>query len=354
TSALPVLETDIGPPNMGLNLRQRYRFLFRVRLSGNRVACEFAHILSDGTGCMAFLKALLAEYFRILGVTSTPLPGDVRVGDTPSAEEHEDAYHRYYRPGVPPPGKQGQAYHIDSKLLPKGQYRVTCGVVSVEGLSAQAKSRGVSINDLVVAAYMDALITTRQAELDAGKKPRPVVSLEVPVNLRKFYPTKTLRNFSLFALPAIDLRPGGFSFDELVKRAHHLMRLEGDERRMATHVSRNARAGRSIMIRLVPVWLKDFFARLFFESMGEGMMSGMLSNLGPVSMPQELEAHIERFDFVGAPSTIIKTGASMLSWKGMAYISFHSLAQSRDVERLFFSRLAWLGLDVRVESSMEV
>lgn len=350
---VPVPQYDNGPPNMGFRLRHRGEFLFRVRVSGKRIACEFTHILSDGTGCFAFLKCLLIEYFRELGVASTLGPDDMAIGDEPDPAEYEDAYHRFYKPGVPGPGPVPQAYHIESRLMPVGEYRVTCGIMPVAALAAQAKARGVSITEFLVATYLHALIRIRQADVEAGRKPRPVVSLEVPVNMRKFYPTKTLRNFSLFALPSVDTRLGKWTFDELVAHVHHQLRIEADERRMATQIARNAGGGRKLIVRLFPLALKDFFAHLLFERLGEGMMSGMLSNLGPVSMPPEISPRIERFDFVGAPSKIIKTGASMLSWNGDAHVSFHSMAESREVERLFFSHLSSLGVPVRVECSME-
>ncbi len=349
----PVPEYDDGPPNLGFSLKRRNEFLFRVRVSGRRIACEFTHILSDGTGCFVFLKTLLRQYFRELGVESTPGPDDLDIDAEPDPSEYEDAYHRFYKPGVPTPGPVPQAFHLDSPLMPPDRYRVTCGIMPVEALLAQAKSRGVSLTEFLVAVYLDALVAIRTSLARTGRKLRPVVCMEVPVNMRKFYPTRTLRNFSLFALPSVDTRLGTWTFDELVEHVHHQLRIEAGERRMATQIARNAGGSRMLAVRLMPLVVKDFFAHLLFERLGEGMMSGMLSNLGPVVMPPELAGRIERFDFVGAPSKIIKTGASMLTWNGNAYISFHSMAVSRDVERLFFSRLASLGVPVRVECSME-
>ncbi|HEQ71193.1 MAG TPA: alcohol acetyltransferase, partial [Spirochaetia bacterium] len=42
-------------------------FPFRVRAFRNRVAMEFHHSLTDGTGGMIFVKALLAEYLALSG-----------------------------------------------------------------------------------------------------------------------------------------------------------------------------------------------------------------------------------------------------------------------------------------------
>lgn len=351
---LPKLEYDFGSPNTGISLKERNKFLFRVRLIENRLACEFSHILTDGTGAMIFLKTLLKAYFEELDIKSGFDGSSVKLEEGPSREEYEDAYQRFLKKDLPKVKRPVQAYHINSPLLAKGQYRVICGKLSVEELSKKSKNFGVSINDLLLAAYFSALYKARKQEIMEKKKhykdPKPLLSVEVPVNLRKFYKSKTLRNFSLFALPSMDARFGEISFEKLVKRVHHLMQLKGDEPSMAIQIQRNAGSIRKLPIRLTPLYIKDFFAKIFYNRLGEGMMSGLLSNLGPITIPKELEKHIARFDFIGAPSTIIKTGASVVSWGNTLYINFHSLAKSKDLEKYFFRCLSSLGLSIEIET----
>jgi len=356
---LPELEPDFGPANIGMSLKDKNRFLFRVRLRGNRIACEFSHILTDGTGAMIFLRTLVTAYFNELGVKAEPdsLPEWINLDEEPFQEEYEDAYQRFYKSSIPKVKNKPLAYHIKSELLPPGQYRVICGMIPVAELSLKAKTFGVSINDILVAAYFSALYKLRKSELSKtpvlGKKPKPLLSVEVPINLRKFYKTRTMRNFTLFALPSMDARFGEMDFEKLVKRVHYLMRLKGDEASMAIQIQRNAGSTRNLLVRMTPLVIKDFFARILFNRLGEGMMSGLISNIGPVSLPKELESHVKRIDFIGAPSTIMKTGASAISWNGMLYISFHSLAKSTELEKLFFRCLASLGLHIKVENKGE-
>ena len=41
--------------------------------------------------------------------------------------------------------------------------------------------------------------------------------IEVPVNMRNKLPSRTMRNFSLFVLPEIDVRLGTYTFEEILK-----------------------------------------------------------------------------------------------------------------------------------------
>jgi len=352
--ALPLPEADARDPGMDYDIRKRGRRLYRVRAFGARVACEFSHALTDGTGGMTFLKTLLAEYFRELGVDSSPMPDIFDVSARPDPAEYEDGYQRFYKPGVPPPEPLPKAFHMDAPLLPGFRYRITSGAMPFTELSAQAKARGATLNELLVAAYFEALLELRASYTGPrAKRARPVVSVEVPVNMRKHYPTRTLRNFSLFVLPSLDARLGTWSFDELVEFIHHYMKIENDERRIARQIARNAGGARNVLVRLVPLPLKDFFAKLLFSALGEALISGLVSNLGPVSLPPELAERVLGFDFIGAPSGNLMTNASVLSWKGEVKVVFGSRTDDRTVERLFFRRMRALGVPVRVDGNAE-
>ena len=50
------------------------------------------------------------------------------------------------------------------------------------------------------------------------------VRIAMPVNLRRFFPSKTLRNFITMVYPSIDPRLGDYTFEEIVTQVHHYMR----------------------------------------------------------------------------------------------------------------------------------
>jgi hypothetical protein len=56
-----------------------------------------------------------------------------------------------------------------------------------------------------------------------GQKP---VKVLLPVNLRKLFPSRTLRNFVLYSIPEMDPRLGDYSFPELCRLVHYHMGAE--------------------------------------------------------------------------------------------------------------------------------
>lgn len=348
------MSLDSGYPCMDFDLRKKGSQLVRVRVVRNSIACEFSHVLTDGSGGLIFVKALLVEYFRLLGLNPTLTELDFDPDSEPDPEEYEDAYQRFYKPGTPIPKPLPKVYHLRSPLLPPNQYRVTVGEIALDELLAQARSHKASITEFLSGVYLESLLRIRAAQPAAALRcSKPYISLEMPVNMRKFFPTKTLRNFSLFILPTIDTRLGPWSLDELISYVRRYMAMEHDPRYISQQISRNAGGGRKLAVRLIPLFVKNFFARLLFVVLGEALISGLLSNLGAVSLPQEIQAHVKSLSLVGAPSRTLKTHASFLSWNDTLYVAFGSLATSRELERLFFSRLASLGMGVRVHSNME-
>ncbi|HQG40238.1 MAG TPA: hypothetical protein PLV76_05065, partial [Spirochaetales bacterium] len=93
---------------------------------------------------------------------------------------------------------------------------------------------------------------------------------------------------------------------------------------------------------------------LFFSTLRQSLIATFISNLGAVTLPEEIAKHVGRFDFIPAPSADTKTNASCLSWQDTFYISFGSRVESTEIEQHFFSRIASLNIPVYIDLHTEV
>jgi hypothetical protein len=164
--------------------------------------------------------------------------------------------------------------------------------------------------------------------------------------MRRFYPSQTMRNFSLYVSPEIDLRLGSYEFHEIVQRVHHSMSMQVDRRELARQIARNVRAERNPLIRIMPLFLKDRLLSHVRERIGEEPYSGVLSNLGRIVVPQEIDPHVEAFGVMLGPNPLMKTNCAVLSFRDDLYVNFGSVIESRELERLFFSHIAQSGVRV--------
>lgn len=218
-------------------------FLFRVLAKKKTISVEFSHILTDGTGGFEFLKSLLLTYFQQSGVSIPDTVDFLRPGMPPSDKEFEDSYNKYFEEKIPAPRKIPKAFHLSFKLNPIPRFNVVTGVLSLANVSKKSREYGVSITVYLVAVYLQVLQKIYHAMPFIRRKSKSkILRVEVPVNLRKIYPSETMRNFSVFVLPGIDLELGDYSFEEIVKTVYHLMQLETDKKLINRIISRNVGA----------------------------------------------------------------------------------------------------------------
>jgi NRPS condensation-like uncharacterized protein len=196
---------------------------------------------------------------------------------------------------------------------------------------------------------MLSLAEVRASAHDGARARGPsVIRLEVPVDMRQFFPSKTLRNFALYVSPEIDLRMGAYSIEQVVRRVHHSLGMQVDARELGREMGRNVRAERHPLVRAMPLVVKDSVLSMAYRRLGERTYSGVLSNLGRISVPAAVLPHIESFDFLLNPSYAMKTNCSVLSFRDGLRVSFGSIIASRELERRFFTRLAADGIRVLV------
>lgn len=347
----PKVEKDVQYPNGRPSPILNRNFLFRVRYYNQRISVEFCHVLTDGTGGVTFLKALLYEYFKETGKNLTDSTGIPTIDEEPDPGEFEDAYHRFYKPALPLPDSSDYAFHPRGKLVKKGIYLVLCGIVSLKDVLAEAKKKQVSLTVLLTAIYIDALQAMQNNYIKNPRRKKPI-AVQVPVNMRNIYTTKTMRNFSLFVIPKIDPRLGDYTFDEILKIVNLSMMTEINEKSISRQLSRNVGGQRNLLVRMVPLFLKKLFVPMLYKRLGENLCSGTISNLGLITMPAEMEQFVERIDFIPGPGPINKTGCSVTGFKGKLYISFGRLVRDPELEREFFTKLVKMGIHVTIESNV--
>ena len=340
------------PPCMDFPLKKRGMFLFRIRIYKNRIAVEFSHILTDGTGALIFLKTLTARYLSLKGI---PVEADEKSGildikADPDPEEFDDAFQKNYNRRLPESGRGVSAYHIEDSLLPRGKYNIITGIMSVQELKEQASHHGISLGEYLTARLIEAFQEYMNAPERKGKKKKPI-RMNVPVNLRGLYPSKSMRNFFLSVEPWIDPRLGYYEFSEICSKVHLYMRYEVDQKFLNQQITRNVKGELKLLNRLFPLTVKNMFLPAVYRFLGENNYTSSLSNLGRITLPPAMGEQIESFDFYPPPSTGNKIKCTALSYNGEMRVSFGSLIESTEIERLFFCALRKSGVRVRIESN---
>jgi hypothetical protein len=351
-SKVPLPEAEGPYPAAPLPAR-RGKPLFRVIAYGRRIACEFHHAITDGTGAIAYLRALVCDYCiqKGINVDADELSrlGIPHSGETPDPEECQDAYGRFFSSSVPPPDPRPQAFLLPGWRRYEG-YRETVGTASLEDVISVSRGVGVSLTEFVASVYLATLQDTYEA-LSPGPRRRAnkFLAVQIPVNLRKLYPSRTLRNFTLLVGPTLDMRLGHWDFSEIVTRVHHELRMGLSTKEFARQLRLHVGGERNIFGRSLFLPLKALMLRRINATMGVSTFSGSVSNLGAITLPPAVDEYVESFGFLPSRASVTGANVGIISWKDMLLITVGSLATDRQFERLLYSRLAALGIAVKVE-----
>ncbi len=346
----PHLQRDVGNPLVRMDLNENDHFMYRVRYYGRRIAVEFFHALTDGTGGMSFLLTLAAQYLRIKHGVDIPAHGLILDCRTPPLpEEMEDSFLRHAR-DVGTSRAERPAYHAAGTPEHAHFLNITTAIMPQASLVAKAKERGVSVTVLLTAILLDSLQEIQFADPRKRKQCLPVKVL-VPVNLRRFYGAKTVRNFASYVNVGVNSQYGRHSFAEILNAVKHTMGLEIAEKTLNARMSTNVNAEKNPLIRAMPLILKAPFMRLMFMLQGDRYNSTTLSNLGEVKLPEVMQPYVERLDFLlGAPSRNPVTCACV-SYGGNVYWNFTRRIREPDLEHAVLTALVKMGVPVKVESN---
>ena len=323
---------------------------FRVLVYKNRVAVEFFHALTDGTGALVFVKTLLAEYLSEKYGLSVPAEKGV-LGrlDEPAPEELEDSFARYAG-DVTASRAESTAYHLSGTPERDGYKNLVTMMIPAEKLRACAKKHGVSVTELLCAAMMQA-IGELQAEKVPNVRHRKPVKVLIPVNLRNLFPSRSLRNFASYITPEIDPRMGDCSFSELCSLVHHKMGLENNRRTMRAKFAANVASERSPILRVMPLFIKNIAMKAVFDAVGECKSCLCLSNLGRVELPEVMVPYVQRMDFIIGVQARAPHDCGVVTWGDTVYINCIRSIQEPELEYRFYRVLHRLGLPVKVESN---
>lgn len=346
----PKIRQELSYPLARMSRREARECALRVIVYQNRVAVEFFHSLTDGFGGMVFLKTLIAEYLQQKYDVSIPAEKGV-VGrlDEPSRAELEDSFQKYAGP-VNASRKEDNAWRLLGTPEQDGYLNLTCFQLSSPQVLEKAHEYGVSVTAFLGAVMMQAL-QQLQKELVPNIRRRKAIKIQLPVNLRNMFPSKSLRNFALYITPQIDPKMGEYDFKEICKVIHHWMGLEITPQKMASMIASNVNTERLIVVKLIPLFLKNIIMKAAFLNQGEKKTCLSFSNLGVMQLPQKMMDYVQRMDFILGVQATAPYNCGALSFNDQLYINFIRNTRQPQLEAAFFKVLQELGLDVEVSSN---
>ncbi len=348
---LPIsLEVENHKPCREFNKRDKNRLMFRILAIEKRISVEFSHILTDGAGAFEFFKSLLILYFKQEGAPVSEGFNYIHPDSIISEEEYEDSYNKYFKENIPSELKQPNAFHLPFPLNSIPRFDVLIAILPLNEIKKKAEEKGVNITVYLIALYLFVLQDIYE-NLNAYNryKKNKRLRIQVPVNLRNIYPSRTMRNFSLFVMPEIDLRLGHYTFEEIIKTVYHRMQLETDEKLINKIIARNVGSEKKLFVRGIPLFIKSMILYFKYYSLGASQYSGVLTNMGKVKFPPEVSKSIEYFVVTPPPpNKILKINCGVIGFNDKLVLSFGNITKSKEFEKKFLKFLVQQGIKVKL------
>lgn len=313
---------------------------FRLMYYKNRVSAEFFHVLTDGTGAMTFFKCLISEYLRLCGVNA-PL-GDIwNVNDTPTNEEFENAFTKVEKAKNSSGFVDKTAAQMNGRLTRRRPCRILHFKMNANRLHEVAKAHGATVT-----AYL--LMQMFYACSAATDELTGDLNIQLPVNMRKFYPSKTVRNFSMYCGIRIPIEKIG-SKEELLSEINAQIAEKARKEKM--HEMITAAVNLVSSIRLIPLVIKQPIAKIVYGLLGEKIYTTTFSNLGVVRFPNELMEHIDHLDFCLGAQVTNRLACAAVTCGNVATFSISKMTADPAFEEKLYQLLANDGIEVLVEGS---
>ena len=346
----PAVREEQTYPLVNFTNKELKECSFRVLYFNNRISVEFFHALTDGNGGMIFLKSLLAEYIEQKYGVSVPCEnGILDRFDEPKEEEIEDSFIKQDG-DVSKSRSEKDSYKLHGTLEPDGYLNVVTLKIPTDRILEKAHDMGVTLTTYIASVTALAIMQMQNDEGVRKKKQKPVKIL-VPVNLRPFFDSKTLRNFVLYITPGIDPRMGEWELPEICKAMHHQMGAEITKKEMLSRIMTNVKTERSPILKVMPLFIKNIAMKLVFKMVGERKSCLTLSNIGRVDIPDVMKGYIDRFDFIIGRQSDIPYTCGVLSYDGMLHVGFSRTIEESSLESRFFDILRSQGIGAIAESN---
>ncbi len=330
-------------------------YCFRAMYYKKRLSFEFFHVLCDGSGALQFIKSTLYNYLKILGLDVED-EGKVITNDTPfDPLEVEDSFATNYKPtklkdidisGMT--GSKSRAFTVPGEQFDHlGKGAITADL-NVKELLAYCKSKGCTVTHLLGGLFMYSIYMTKGKKVENPYD----LSLFVPMNIRKLYSSKTLRNFTLFSRVKASIKEDNITLDDFIKIIQDYIEHCYDKEYLDVNINTAMMGEKFWLVRIMPLFIKHLiFASSNVKTIKKPTKTATFSNVGVVDLPKSFEPYVKKITFMLHACPSVPISFTAITTYDTLTLAFVRLIKDTDIEEYFIKYLAALGFNITVSSN---
>ena len=343
----PVVRPESPYVNKHIDLHENNGYHFALFYAQNRIHLEVFHGLCDGGAALEFLKALVLRYFELQGCAVVNDGSVLSLSDPPRNIEVEDSFIDNYEPTGCKRETVENAYRLQGTRFKAGGLGVIKGRFKANQFIALSKKHGVTPTQ-----YLAALLTycIWQSDESAQTTTDPI-NICVSVNMRKYFHSLTLRNFSLYFHSSTKCAGSDTCFESILHQVKDNFDQELTKEKLQQKLNANVAVEKNMLFRICPLIIKNAAIRIACLLIGDNCSTCGIANLGRITMPESISSYIKDFDCTSGVGNDATHAMNAISYNDTMVISFSRTIYETKIEKLFFKYLADQGVNIEIESN---
>ncbi len=342
--AIPKIKEEHNYPGMYIDPYANNSYMFRVSYYRNRINLEVFHALADGNGALIFLKELVYQYLRM----THPELKD-KVSDSLSSEaslNKEDSYLKNYKKSNAKPYKTAKAYLVKGETLAARELGVIHGYIDMASLKTICKEKGITVNHYLISALFYSIYKEYLHE-QPSKLP---ISACVPVNLRPYFDSNTIKNFFVVITASFKPEKEHYTFEDIIDIVSNDLKDQMTKENLEKLFSYNVANEKNLIMRVVPLFIKNMAMRHVYNTSAKANTT-TVTNLGLIKVKEEYEEYIEQFHATLSPSKGQYIKGTVCSYSDTLVFTFSSILKDTSIQKTFFRIFVKDGVNVSIESN---
>ena len=340
----PIIEEEKDYPCKYINPKTNNNYLFKVTYFEKKINIDIFHSLTDGNSGNIFFKEIIYNYLELM------YP-DVFINEERKSKkieyDTEDSYIKNYDKKAKSNASSKRAYIIKGKKLKLGAIGVIHEIIDLEDLKKQCEKNDCTITQYLTAVLIYA-IYEENYKSNNGKKP---IKVCIPVNLKKYFPSKTMSNFfSYITLEAEAHKENLDTFERILEFVKEDFKKRLTIEEIMRTMSANVKLGNNPFIKIIPLILKRALVRISYIEIRK-YTTITFSNIGRMGIIGKYKDYIEYFLMLIAPEPVEKIKCSSCTFENKMTFTFTSILQDVKIEKKFYVFLRQKGIKVQIESN---
>lgn len=340
----PIVEKENDYPCEYIDPVLNRGYLFKVTYFKNKINIDIFHALTDGNSGNVFFREIVYKYLELRYPEELKKESRiVRKIDYDTEDSYVKNYNKKSRPNVS--GKE--AYKIKGKKIKLGAISVIHQIINLEELKEEANKYNATITQYLTAVLMYSIHNENYIK-NNGKKP---IKICIPVNLKKYFPSKTISNFFSYITITADIKKEKLdTFEEMIELVKQQFKEQLVEEEILKTMSNNVKLGNNFFIKIIPLVFKIIIVRIAYLQIRR-YSSITYSNIGRIGIIGDYKNYIDYFLMAIAPDYFERIKCSSCTFENNIVFTFTSILNDNKIEKGFYEFLKERNISIKIESN---